>query len=124
MDSPPDEGPCSLTITAPDRSWLHAFARGLVYDKLAAAAHIDSIDTTYRWRGEVVDAHEARACVHTVFGCVEQIAQRVREEHPYEVACVAAQPISQGEPDYLRWIRDSVRPKNKCNVRSAKEEMS
>jgi periplasmic divalent cation tolerance protein len=105
MDS---KGPCQVTITAPDRSWLAAFARQLVADWLAAAAHLDTMATTYRWQGVVHEAEEARAVLHTSFECVSVIAERVRQEHPYEVACVAAVPIVAGEPEYLAWISEQA----------------
>lgn len=36
---------------------------------------------------------------------VETIAQRVKDEHAYEVPSVVALPIIAGNPDYLDWIR-------------------
>ncbi len=106
MDSPPN-GPCQVVITAPDRAWLQSFVRSLVDDHLAAAAHVDVMHTTYRWAGQVQEAEEARAILHTTFSRVDDIAALTRCAHPYEVACVAAVPIAAGEVNYLQWISDS-----------------
>lgn len=108
MDNSPT-GPCEVTITAPDRAWLGRFVRGLVDDHLAAAGHVDVMDTVYRWAGEVRGASEARAVLHTSFVHVDTISARTRDAHPYDVACVAATPILAGEPAYLQWIKESTR---------------
>ena len=41
---------------------------------------------------------------------VEPLARRVRALHSYTVPEVVALPILGGNPDYLRWIDESVRP--------------
>ena len=107
MDNPPDQ-PCEVIITAPDRAWLQSFVRRLVDDRLAAAGHVDTMHTTYWWAGEINETDEARAVLHTRTAHIDAIAVRTREEHPYEVACVAATPIVAGEPEYLAWITDET----------------
>lgn len=96
--------PCEVVLTAPDREWMQNFVRDLVTDHLAAGAHVDLIDSTYRWAGTVNHAIEARAVLHTRSGHVPAIAERVRDRHPYEVGCVASTPLASGEPTYLEWI--------------------
>jgi periplasmic divalent cation tolerance protein len=97
--------PCMIVITAPDPVWMAQFARALVDAHLCAAVHcVDEVSTTYRWRGEVHQGVEARATLHTRMGLIDLIADRVNDEHPYEVPCVAALPIIGGNPAYLRWI--------------------
>jgi periplasmic divalent cation tolerance protein len=39
---------------------------------------------------------------------VEQIVERVKAQHPYEVPGISARPIIAGNPEYLRWIRDET----------------
>jgi len=36
---------------------------------------------------------------------VERIVERVKAAHPYEVPGISTRPITDGNPDYLRWIR-------------------
>jgi periplasmic divalent cation tolerance protein len=33
----------------------------------------------------------------------------VKHEHPYEVPSVVAVPITDGNPDYIRWILDETK---------------
>lgn len=107
MDNPPNDGPCEVTITAADRDWLQQFVRELVTERLAAAAHLDTMHTIYRWDG-VQEAEEGRARLHTNATRVCEISERVRASHPYDVPCVVATPITFGDPDYLSWIESNV----------------
>jgi periplasmic divalent cation tolerance protein len=92
-------------ITAPDPSWLAAFARKLVDARLCAGSHIvTEIRSVYRWQGQIEDRPEARVALHTRASLVPEITRVTAEHHPYEVPCVVAWPISDGNPDYLAWI--------------------
>lgn len=96
---------CEVVITAPDADWLVHFCKQLLADRLCAAAHnITPIRSVYWWKGEMHDIMEARAALHTRVALVPQIVERTKRDHPYEVACVAALPITDGNPAYLEWI--------------------
>lgn len=104
MGNPPDDGPCEVTITAPDAGWLERFARRLVEDRLAAAAHLDSMHSVYRWTEQVVEANEARVRLHTQRSRFDAISSRVMLEHEFQVSCVIATDIIRGSDAYLAWI--------------------
>lgn len=102
---------CEVIITGPDADWLAAFTRGLVDDRLCACGHHSTeIRSIYRWEGEVHDEGEARVALHTRRALVPEIVARAEREHPYEVPCVIALPIADGNPAYLRWIVEETRP--------------
>ena len=45
---------CEVVITAPDPSWLKAFSRKLIEQRLCASAHnFVPVQSIYRWRGEI-----------------------------------------------------------------------
>lgn len=105
----PSETLCQVTITAPEEDWLIRFGRMLVEQKLCASVHTQAnIRTTYRWRGQVHDAIEAKATLHTRASLVPLIVERVAEDHPYDVPHVQAVPITDGNPPYLQWIIDQT----------------
>jgi periplasmic divalent cation tolerance protein len=35
---------------------------------------------------------------------VQQVIDRTRKAHPYEVPCILAIPVETGNPDYLQWV--------------------
>ena len=98
---------CEVVVTAGDAGWLAEFTRRLVAARLAACGHvIPAIRSIYRWEGAVQD--EGRVGLHTRASLVQAIAARADAEHPYDVPCVIALPIRDGNPAYLAWILDST----------------
>ena len=97
-----------VVITAADASWLASFVRRLVDDRLAACGQqVAEIRSIYRWDGAVHDDPEARVALHTRADLVDRIVERAIAEHPYDVPCVLALPITGGNPAYLEWVRSS-----------------
>lgn len=96
---------CEVVITADDAEWLAGFTRTLVERRLAACGHlIDPIRSVYRWQGTVHDEAEARVALHTRSALVPAIVSAAAEQHPYDVPCVIALPLTGGNPAYLDWI--------------------
>ena len=99
-----------MIITAADADWLAEFTRRLVEDRLAACGqNIAAIRSIYRWDGAVQDDPEARVALHTRMALVDEIVKRANAEHPYDVPCVIALPIDQGNPAYLQWVEQETR---------------
>ena len=102
---PVTEQICEVVITAADPEWLAAFTTRLVEDRLAACGHLSTpIRSIYRWEGAVHDEAEARVALHTRASLVPQIVARADAEHPYDVPCVLALPVADGNPAYLDWV--------------------
>jgi periplasmic divalent cation tolerance protein len=100
---------CEVVVTAADADWLAEFTGRLVADRLAACGHvIPAIRSIYRWEGAVQDDAEARVGLHTRASLVPAITARADTEHPYDVPCVIALPIRDGNPAYLAWILEST----------------
>ena len=95
-----------VIITADDADWLAGFTRRLIEQRLAACGHqITAIRSVYRWQGEIHDEPEARVALHTRAGLVPRIVALAEAEHPYDVPCVIAMPVTDGNPAYLDWVR-------------------
>jgi periplasmic divalent cation tolerance protein len=94
-----------MVITADDAVWLQEFTRSLVEDRLAACGQLISpIRSIYRWDDAVQEDAEVRVALHTRRSLVPAIIERTRAEHSYEVPCVLALPVENGNPDYLAWV--------------------
>lgn len=99
-----------VIITADNAEWLADFTRKLVDDRLAACGHnIAAIRSIYRWEGKVQDEAEARVALHTRTSLVPAIVAKTNAEHSYDVPCVIALPIVEGNPAYLEWIKSETR---------------
>jgi periplasmic divalent cation tolerance protein len=100
-----DEECCEVVITADDADRLVALTRTLVEERLAACGQtVTGVRSIYRWEGEVHDDPEARVALHTRRSLVPAVVERTRSLHTYEVPCVIALPLVDGNPDYLRWV--------------------
>ncbi len=100
---------CEVIVTADSTEWLTNFTRRLIDDRLAACGqHITPIRSIYRWQGRIEDTNEARVALHTRASLVDRIIERANVEHPYEVPCVIAIPVVNGNPTYVQWILDET----------------
>lgn len=105
---PDNDDICEVIITAPEEAWLIDFTRQLVTDRLAACGHHTPIRAIYTWDQLIQDDNETRVALHTRASHVQSIIERTNAQHPYDVACVIATPITQANPDYRAWILDST----------------
>ena len=117
VPGPPGDNPvvdpsdfCEVVVTAADADWLAGLTRTLVEERLAACGHvIPAIRSVYRWEGAVQDEAEARVGLHTRRSLVPAIVARTAELHPYDVPCVIALPLVDGNPAYLEWLAAETR---------------
>jgi periplasmic divalent cation tolerance protein len=102
-------GCCQVTTTLPERAAADQLAARLVEERWAACAQVvGPVESTYRWQGEIERATEWYCHLKTTAARVPGLAARVRELHPYDTPEIVAVAIVDGDPDYLRWIVESV----------------
>jgi periplasmic divalent cation tolerance protein len=100
-----DDECCEVVITAADPDWTAGFTRALVDERLAACGHLmQPIRSIYRWDGAVHDEAEVRVALHTRRSLVPAIVARTQQAHDYDVPCVIAMPLLDGNPEYLAWV--------------------
>ena len=102
-------GCCQVTTTLPDQATAERVATRLVEERLAACAQvIGPVRSTYWWAGKIEQADEWYCHLKTTAARLPGLQTRIRELHPYEVPEIIAVPILQGNPDYLKWIQETV----------------
>lgn len=100
---------CMLYITAEDRAEALKVGRALVEARLAACANVfDGVTSVFWWEGKVQDEPECSLVCKTREDLVEAAVAKVKEVHSYDVPCVVAVPIKDGNPDFLAWIEDET----------------
>lgn len=99
--------------TCPEASTAERIARALVDERLAACVNIvPGLRSVYRWQGRVEAADEVLLLIKTTPDRCQQLQERLRELHPYELPELIAVEVAAGLPDYLRWVADQTRPLN------------
>ncbi len=84
-------------------------AQALLSERLVACVQMFPVQSRYWWRGKIEAASEVMLLMKTRAGLMERLVARIKELHPYEVPEVVALPISEGNPDYLEWVREETR---------------
>jgi len=94
-------------VTAPTGAAAD-IARALVEERLAACVNRFPCRSTYRWNGEIHGDDEEILLAKTVADACPELAQRVRELHPYETPCIERFEESAVDAEFARWRRDAV----------------
>jgi len=98
-----------LYVTCTDQDEAMKIARALVDERLAACANILAPHTAvYRWQGEVESGPETAMLVKTSSDKTAQATERIKRLHSYDLPCVVAWPVADGNPDFLTWVQGEV----------------
>lgn len=110
-DIPSEHLPAIIVITTCDnRAEADAIAAHCVREQLAACVHIDAIDSTYMWQGELRAEPEFRLVIKATAGAYNAIEQAIAMLHSYDEPAIACIPITGGSASYLQWIAENSRP--------------
>lgn len=99
----------SIYITTKDEEEAKRIGKTLVEEKLAACVNIHPVKSIYRWGGGIEEEEETALLVKTKAELADEVIERVKELHSYEVPCIVSLPIEKGNPDYLKWIKESTK---------------
>ena len=96
--------------TCKDRRQAAAIARALVTERLAACVTIvPGVASIYVWEGKLEEGREVLLVIKSRSALSKRLTARIRKLHPYSVPEVVTVSIASGNPDYLRWVRESTR---------------
>src|SRR6266498_3940353 len=74
----------------------------------ACVNRVKSIQSVYRWQGEVEQSDEELLIIKTHKDLFPALEARVRELHSYSVPEIIALPVIAGSSEYLGWLRGQV----------------
>lgn len=96
-------------ITTKDKQQARLIGKTLVEERLAACVNIiDGMQSIYWWEGAISEDNEAILIAKTRNSLLEKLTDRVKSLHTYTCPCIIAIPISGGNRDYLRWIKETT----------------
>lgn len=97
-----------LFSTASTEEEATKIANALVSKHLAACVNIvPKIRSIYFWKEKVCDEPEVLMMIKALQTNVEAIKTELKSLHSYECPELIAVPISDGLPEYLKWIDES-----------------
>ncbi|MBV9086401.1 MAG: divalent-cation tolerance protein CutA [Acidobacteria bacterium] len=100
-----------LTTTG-SKEEAQKIASSLVERHLAACVNVvGPISSTYRWQGKVDAAEEFLLIIKTTADAYQSLAAAIRQLHSYELPEILQVEITDGLPEYLAWIAESLKIK-------------
>ncbi len=96
-------------ITTKDLSEAERLSQKLLEEKLIACANIlEGVKSFFWWEGKIDSSGEVLLILKSKENLFKKILKTVVSSHSYEVPEVIALPIIEGNPDYLKWIDESL----------------
>ena len=98
----------TVYMTAANGEEAERIAQTLVEEKLAACANFFPCRSVYRWKGEVEKESEYVLICKTKRSIFQQLQQKVKEIHSYDVPAIVTYDIVEGSSEFLKWVGDST----------------
>lgn len=96
-------------ITVADKPEAIRIAHALVDAKLVACVNIlGEITSVYRWDHKIEEATEVALIAKTRLSLFDEVREKVKSIHSYDVPCIVAYPMSEADASYLAWIRSET----------------
>lgn len=96
-------------ITCSSLSEAEKIAQALVNQELVACANIlPGMTSLYRWQGKLESAHEVVLLLKGLWRNKSHVFSQVKNLHSYSTPCIITLPITDGEHNYLQWIKGSI----------------
>ena len=98
-------------ITCPTVEEARNIADVLLEERLVACVNLFSGGpvSLYEWKGQREETNEVLLLAKTTELRFDELVQRVRGLHSYEVPCIVGLPITHGDPAFLEWVEQQTR---------------
>jgi len=105
---PPDDTLVLVVTTVGSRADGLALSRSVVEAGLCACAQLETIESVYRWNGQVQQEPEIRLILKTTTTGADALVERVMALHPYDVPALYTLRADQAEAAFVQWVRDNT----------------
>ncbi|MBL4640110.1 MAG: divalent-cation tolerance protein CutA [Kordiimonadaceae bacterium] len=104
-----DTGCVTVYVTTESEDIAVHMATKLVKDRLVACVNVQTgVRSLYEWDGVIQLNNEVSLHMKTTTDKVEQLIAAVKEMHSYDVPCITVSPITDGNADYMDWVKKQV----------------
>lgn len=101
--------PIICYFTTKDKEEAKKIIMELLQQKLIACANIFPIESLYEWENALCEETEYAIIAKTVQENFTKIENTVKHLHSYEIPCIVAYPLCNGNQDFLSWITTTVK---------------
>ncbi|MDR3076106.1 MAG: dephospho-CoA kinase [Synergistaceae bacterium] len=96
-----------ISVSCKDLDEAGKIMSSLVESRLVAGASAMRVDSTFRWKGEIMHVPEYNIRALTIEHNLRPVMRRVRELHSYEVPAITAREILRSDYQTLKWVVDN-----------------
>ena len=81
----------------------------LLNQKLIACASIFPVESIYRWEGKIDEDKEIKVILKTDSKHFKEINTYIQDNCSYDVPEIVQVDVANGNPEYLKWVNESVK---------------
>ena len=101
--------PIQVYTTTGSREEALRIAGLLVEERLAACAQVSQeITSVYRWKGVLETAAEWGCTIKSDGRLLDQLRQRIRDLHSYDVPAILVTQLSDVNAEYVEWVEEQL----------------
>lgn len=99
---------CIIFVTCPsDKTAKKKIANILLKEKLVACINIiPKVKSLYWWKGKIEKSDEILMLIKSKIKLFDEIKEKIKKNHPYEVPEIFYIKIEKGLEKYLEWINE------------------
>jgi periplasmic divalent cation tolerance protein len=99
-----------VLVTAKDDTEAQKIARAILEKRRAACVNIISaVNSSYWWLDKIESAEECLLIIKTSTSQLSNVIDLVKKNHSYSVPEIIALPVVGGNPDYLKWLENTLK---------------
>ena len=99
-----------ILTTLPSVEEAERLAKSLLKVRLAACCSIiPGLKSIYWWEGKLESSGEVLLLIKTRGSLYREVEAAIRREHPYQLPEIAALKVDSVLPEYLEWLKASVK---------------
>lgn len=96
-------------MTAGSKDEARMIGKALINSGLAACVNIiANMNAMYMWDGKLQDDNETILIAKSTKKQVPYLIEKVKSLHSYDCPCIVSLPVSDGNPEFLKWVADAV----------------
>jgi len=97
-----------IMTTYPTKEKAKQIAGLLVKKRLAACVQMIPAESVFIWDGELNESSETLLLIKSKPAMFDDVKALIKGEHTYEVPEIVQISITDGLPEYLKWIDENV----------------
>ena len=97
-----------VTTTTDTKENARIITKALLEKKLIACAQCTATQSSYRWKGKVIEDEEIYLQMKTKKSLFPKIKKEIESLHTYDVPEIIMTPLLDANEKYIQWIEDET----------------